>query len=356
LPDHEQKTEQPTQRKLDKARKEGQFPTSREFVSAAQFAAFTMMLLVWSMDWWMGTAEMMRHLMRESFRPEMNTDRMIALMMHVWRGIGLPMLACGGLLTVVMLASQAMVTRLGWAPLRLAHWDRLNPWERVRRMPEQNLPHLVQSLILLPVLAFVLWWTAGSQLTEFLRLAAMPLGSAVGEVARSVEDLLRASAVVLGVVGAVDLFRQRRRWMDRMKMSKQDIRDEMKEVEGNPVIKGRIRRLMRDLLRRRMMKDVETATAVIVNPTHYAVALRYVPPEMRAPKVVAKGKNYLALRIRDRAIRNQVPIVENPPLAHALYKSAQVGQEIPPQLYRLVAEVLAYIYRLMNGRLPGTPP
>ena len=102
-----------------------------------------------------------------------------------------------------------------------------------------------------------------------------------------------------------------------------------------------------------MMKEVATATAVVVNPTHYAIAIRYSLDSGTAPKVVAKGKNYLALRIRKKALDHGVPIVENPPLARALYKSAEVGQEIPLDLYRAVAEILAYIYRLMNGRLPG---
>jgi flagellar biosynthetic protein FlhB len=115
----------------------------------------------------------------------------------------------------------------------------------------------------------------------------------------------------------------------------------------------RIRRLQRDLRRRQMMRDVATATAVIVNPTHYAVAIRYAIDSAAAPKVVAKGRNYLALRIRKKALEHQVPIVENPPLAQALYKSVDVGQEIPSHLYRAVAEILAYIYKLMNGRLPG---
>jgi flagellar biosynthetic protein FlhB len=136
-------------------------------------------------------------------------------------------------------------------------------------------------------------------------------------------------------------------------MSKQEIRDELKEVEGSPLMKQRIRRLRRDAARRRMMQEVAKATAVIVNPTHYAVALKYSMQSAGAPTVVAKGKNYLALRIKQRAIDHQVPLVENPPLAQALYKSVDVGQEIPAQFYRAVAEILAYIHRLMNGRLPA---
>jgi flagellar biosynthetic protein FlhB len=120
-------------------------------------------------------------------------------------------------------------------------------------------------------------------------------------------------------------------------------------------VRGKIKRLRRDLARRRMMKAVPTATAVIVNPTHYAVALRYAHDSMATPIVVAKGKNYLALRIRQLAIESGVALVENPPLAQALYKSVEVGQEIPPNLYRAVAEVLAYIHRLTTVRRPSKP-
>jgi flagellar biosynthetic protein FlhB len=136
-------------------------------------------------------------------------------------------------------------------------------------------------------------------------------------------------------------------------MSKQEIKEEIKDLEGNPQMKARIRRLQRDRLRRQMMKEVPKATAVIVNPTHYAVAIRYQMESMSAPVVVAKGKNYLALRIRQKATEHEVPIVENPPLAQALYQSVDVGQEIPAHLYRAVAEILAYIFKLMKGKLPG---
>jgi flagellar biosynthetic protein FlhB len=151
----------------------------------------------------------------------------------------------------------------------------------------------------------------------------------------------------------VDLFRQRKKHAAQMRMSKQEIKEEHKESDGNPMVRMKIRRLQRDMARRNMMKAIPTATAVIVNPTHYAVAIRYQVDSMAAPTVVAKGKNYLALRIRKRALEHQVPIVENVPLAQALYTSADVGQEIPTHLYRAVAEILAYIFKLMNGKMPG---
>src|SRR5450755_532162 len=123
----------------------------------------------------------------------------------------------------------------------------------------------------------------------------------------------------------------------------------MKDSDGNPQIKGKIRRLQRDAARKNMMKDVAKATAIIVNPTHYSVAIKYDLESMAAPRVLAKGKNYLARRIREIAMEHQIPIVENQPLAQALYKATAVGQEIPPHLYRAVAEVLAYIFKLMQG-------
>jgi flagellar biosynthetic protein FlhB len=151
-------------------------------------------------------------------------------------------------------------------------------------------------------------------------------------------------------IGCLDFLRVYHRHIKSLRMSKNELRDEAKETEGNPQMKGRIRRLQRDLARRNMMKDISKATAVIVNPTHYAVAIRYEVESMAAPLVLAKGRNYLARRIREIAMEHQIPIIENEPLAQALYKSAEVGQEIPAHLYRAVAEVLAYIFKLMHPR------
>ncbi len=163
-------------------------------------------------------------------------------------------------------------------------------------------------------------------------------------------DVLWKAAAFFVLFGTVDLFRQKRRFAKKMRMSKHDLKEELKESEGNPQVKMRIRRLQRDVRRRRMMDEVKTASAVIVNPTHYAVAIRYHHESMQAPVVVAKGKNYLAARIRARALEYQIPLIENPPLAQALYKSVEVGQQIPSHLYRAVAEILAYIYRLMGTK------
>jgi len=183
-----------------------------------------------------------------------------------------------------------------------------------------------------------------------LTLPFMSLDSGLLKVGTSIKDILWKAAAVFLVFGLIDLFRQKRKFNKDLRMTKHEVKQESKENEGSPLIKGKIRRLQRDLARRRMMQNVATATAVIVNPTHYAIALRYDHETMATPMVVAKGKNYLALRIRQRALEHNIPLVENPPLAQALYKSVDVGKEIPAHLYRAVAEVLAYIYRLTRTR------
>jgi flagellar biosynthetic protein FlhB len=157
---------------------------------------------------------------------------------------------------------------------------------------------------------------------------------------------LRYSAIALFVIAGADYMVQRWRFTSSLKMTKAEVRDDTKLTEGNPEIKGRIRRMQRDLARRRMMADVKRATVVITNPTEYAVALEYRREAMVAPKVVAKGRGVLAARIKAIAREHDIPTVENVPLAQALYKTVEVGQTIPGNLFDAVAEVLAYLIRL----------
>jgi flagellar biosynthetic protein FlhB len=259
-----------------------------------------------------------------------------------------------GVLLVVTLGTQLGATQLGVSLKKLApDLQRLNPLSRLRDLPKQNLPALLRAAVMLPVFGMAVYGIIRDNLFAYMALPFQGVESGFGQVCGSLGTLLWKACAVFLVFGAVDLLRQRSRYRKDLKMSKQEIRDEFKETEGNPQMKARIRRIQRERLRHQMMKEVPKATAVIVNPTHYAVALRYTLDSMATPVVVAKGKNYLALRIRQRAMEHQVPIVENPPLAQALYGSVEVGQEIPAHLYRAVAEILAYVYKLMNGRLPG---
>ncbi len=193
----------------------------------------------------------------------------------------------------------------------------------------------------------------GAEGPGLLRLPLQGIAAAAAAVGDAIQMLFWKAAAVFLLFGAVDLFRQYRKHNEAMRMSKEEVKEENKRNEGDPQMKARIRRLRRDLLRRQMMREVPKATAVIVNPTHFAVAIRYESDTMASPVVTAKGRNWLALRIRQIAVENQVPVIENAPLARALYDATEVGRAISPAFYRAIAEILAYVYRLMGRNLQG---
>jgi flagellar biosynthesis protein FlhB len=354
MPERSSQTEEPTQRRLQKARDEGQFPAAREFVSALQFMVFLGLLGAGAAHWFGQLRAVTAWLFSLAFAGDLRAEDLVQIAWRVVRQLILPLAIAGLGMAAAALAFRLVTTQFGFSLKKLApDLGRLNPANKLRELPRQNLPALVQAGVLLPLFLWAVYVVARDHLAAFL---ALPLGSVEGGFAlltRSLMTLFWKAAGVFLVFGAVDLYRQLQRHRRDLRMSKQEIKDEMKEMEGNPQMKARIRRIQRDRARRQMMKEVPKATAVVVNPTHFAVAIRYQLDSMVAPLVVAKGKNYLALRIREKARENQVPIIENPPLAQALYHSVEVGQEIPPHLYRAVAEILAYIFKLMNGRLPG---
>jgi flagellar biosynthetic protein FlhB len=355
MSDKSQRTEQPTPRRLEKARQDGQFPVSKEFVSAVQFTVFVALMVSYAPSWVGEARRVLILVAAEAFQSEINREVLLSLLYTLAIPIGRPLLFMAAVLVVSSLTVHLLTTQFGITASKLTpDFNRLNPIKRLKQLPQQNLPQLFQALVMLPLFGLAVWVIARDNSETFLRLPFATIEAGTARVAGSIKDLLWKAVGLFLLIGTVDYVRQRRKWMSELRMSKQDIRDEIKESEGDPQIKGRLRRMARDLLRRKMMSAVNTATAVVVNPTHYAVAIRYLPNEMPAPKIVAKGRNFLALRIRDRAAKNQIPIVENPPLARALYKSADVGQEIPAHLYRAVAEVLAYLYKLSGGRLGGS--
>ncbi len=351
MADRGQRTEKATKRKLDKARTEGQFPASRELLASLQFFTFVLLLAMGWSPFLERTREMARYFLTAAFHVQLTAHSVPAIYRRSVGHVFLPLLWLGGCLTTVALAGQLGSTRFGFAFQKLApDLKRLSPLQKIKTTPSQNAGSFFQALVFLPLLGLAVYAIASKNLSAYAGLTREGLLPALGVVAGSLRDLLWRAAYLFLFIGALDYLRAYRRHSKSLKMSKQEIRDEAKESEGNPQIKGRIRRIQRDLARRNMMKEVSKATAVIVNPTHYSVAIRYELENMAAPRVLAKGKNYLARRIREIAIEHQIPIIENQPLAQALYSSADVGQEIPPHLYRAVAEVLAYIFKLMNMR------
>jgi len=346
-----EKTEKATPRRLLKARREGQFAASRDFVSGLQFTVFVLLIAQSGPHLLASLKEVTRGLFVEAFRGDLSEATLIGILHEaIARGLT-PLVYASGILVLTGCAFQISSTGFSFSLARImpkpSHFDVV---AKLKAAPQKGMVSAIQAAAVVLVFGTTIYWIVTK---SGERLLMVPLSSfQVGlETMRSLAmDLLWKASALFLLFGFIDFYRQKRKFAKEMRMSKLDVRDELKESEGNPQTKMRIRKLQRDVRRRRMMDEVKTATAVIVNPTHYAVAIRYHHDSMDAPLVVAKGKNYLALRIRARALEFDVPLIENPPLAQALYKSVDVGQSIPPHLYRAVAEILAYIYRLMGAR------
>jgi flagellar biosynthetic protein FlhB len=348
-----EQTEKPTPQRLKKAREEGQFLSSRGALSAVQFLVFVSMSASLLPDFATRLGQAIARLYQTSLTGELSILTFPVLLRSLFLQTLPPLLTLGAILFGATLAAQLAVTRLGFNLNKLApDFKRLNPLSRLKDLPSQNLKAVGEALVLVVALGLFLRSFVADHAEMLLRLPLESARAAAAQVTDAVDSLLWKAAILFVLFGAFDLFQNYRRQMKGMKMSKQEIKEEHKHSDGDPHVKQRIRRLRRELLRRRMMQQVPQATAVIVNPTHFAVAIRFDSETMASPVVVAKGKNWLALRIRQVAIENQVPIVENPPLARAIYSAVEVGSAISPEFYKAIAEILAYVYRLMGRKLP----
>jgi flagellar biosynthetic protein FlhB len=344
------KTEKATPRRLHKAREEGQFVVSRMFVASMQFLLFAGLIHSFTASWFTTLRIGFGEFLRNALDPKLAPADVIMLGVNFMRHTLLPVALMGALLIVAGLAMQLGVTGLGIsAKLLTPDVKRLNGFAKLGTLPGQNLTAMLQATVMIPVFALAVYSLMNANLESFLRIPLQQLSAGLTLSLSSIDSLLWKAAQLFLVFGIVDLVRAKTKHNKKLRMTKQEVRDEAKEMEGSPEIKMRLRKIRRDLARRNMMKELPKATAVIVNPTHYAVALLYDRNVPGAPRVIAKGKNYLALRIRQRALEYKIPLIENPPLAQGLYKATEVGHEIPAHFYKAVAEVLAYIFRLTNG-------
>ncbi|WP_028917058.1 flagellar biosynthesis protein FlhB [Pseudoxanthomonas sp. J35] len=350
--DGQERTEQPTEKRLREARERGDIPRSRELATAAVFGAGVLALVA-------AGPMLGRHAlgwMRQALSPDpMLREAPERLLAHTGT-LTLGLLAVAAPLLAVCLAA-AFAGPLAMGGLRMASkglvpdLKRLDPLAGLKRIygPE-GLAELAKSLLRVALVGAA----AGLALLHGLDvLRAMPgqgLEAAARTGLRFAGSLLLATAAALLLLAAMDAPYQKWNWLRKLKMTRQELREELKETEGRPEVKGRIRQLQLQLSQRRMMEAVPTADVIVVNPTHYAVALKYDGGAMRAPTVVAKGVDEVALRIRELAERHRVAVVSAPPLARALYREGQLGQEIPVRLYAAVAQVLSYVYQLRAWR------
>ncbi len=346
----EDRTEAATQRHLDQAREAGNVPVSREAAAFAGMAAVFVALYYSAPAVFRDLSRDTALFLARAHEPAMAGSGGIRLMAQAWFAAAAPALAAASVAgAAAVLVQTNFLLHLGAIQPKVS---RVNPAAGLGRLFGTNgVVEVVRSLGKLALLLVALWVAARGDVTRLLVQPWQDPGRLPAELGRCVYHILLAGLCTQAVVGAADLFWVRLRHARSMRMSKQDVRDEHRDSEGNPQIKARIRRIRMMRARRRMMAAVPKATVVVTNPTHYAVALAYDRAQSAAPRVVAKGMDSLAARIRAVAIANSVPVVANPPLARALYQQ-DLDTDIPAEHFKAVAEIIAYVWRL---RRPGRP-
>jgi flagellar biosynthetic protein FlhB len=345
-----EKTEAPTPRRLEKAREEGEVPVSKDLASAAALAGATVGAAMMGPD---AARAMMAAIVALFERPHaVDPALMTEALWPVIRSAFLLLLGIAAFALVLGTGTTLAQTRLLVSAKRIApKLSRLSPLAGAKRLVSpENLMEFLKSLAKLSVLiaaAVAVLWDAPSRLVHAAEWAPPTL---LAVVVADAFRLLLALLAALAVIGVLDVAWTRYRHAQRLRMSRQDIREELKQSEGDPEIRARLRRIRAERARSRMLAAVPQATVVITNPTHYAVALAYDRDSSAAPKVVAKGVDHLAARIRAAAEEHRIPIVANPPLARALY-TVELEREIPEEHYQAVAEIIAYVWRL-RGEVP----
>ena len=346
-----EKTEPATSKKLDDVRKEGQVAKSKELISAVSLLALFVLIKVY--------IGIVGEKLLKVFQDFYNTfDKIISS-----SATGLPMnlsleavkqmlisivlIAAPFLIVAVIIEFLLNVLQQKWMvtakPLQ-PKASKISPLSGFKRIfSVKQLVELLKAIAMMAVIGIVAYQTIKDKLPLILTFYNIPLYTAIAAVGNILVDMgIRVSAVFL-IIGFADLIFQRHKFKTDNMMTKQEVKDEFKNSEGDPQVKGQVKRRMMEISRRRMMEALPEADVVITNPTHFAVALKYEPNSGKAPVVIAKGADYLAFQIKDKAKEYHIEIVENKPLARILYHNVDIGMEIPPELYQVVAEILARV-------------
>jgi flagellar biosynthesis protein FlhB len=357
-----EKTEAATWKRLEDARKEGDIPRSREL------ATFVVLMTAGAGLWFTGSG-LVRQLNASmvsglSITREQATDANV-LILRVASDIGQVMLACLPLAAAIMFVAIAAPLAIGGflftAKAFMPKFSKLNPIKGLSNLVSTNaLVELLKAIAKTIVVGTIAYMVIMSQREDVMALALEPMHTGIGHTVDLIGSAFLFIVGGLGLIAAIDAPYQLWHYANKLKMTRQEVTQEAKESEGNPQIKGKIRQLQRQMAQRRMMADVPTADVVVTNPTHYAVALKYADGQGGAPRVVAKGSDEMAAKIRELAAEHKVPLLEAPPLARALHQHTEIGDEIPEALYSAVAEVLAYVFQLRaygkgDGQYPDRP-
>lgn len=351
-----EKTEPATSKKLNDIRKEGQVAKSKELITAVSLMSLFIILKIYLSKLGTGLIDVytqvynsISKVVDDSYNglPIRTAGSVMQQVIIDMIKLVIPILLVAIIIAILgnMLQQKWMVTAKPLQP----KFSKISPINGFKRMfSVRQLVELIKSIAMISIIMIVVYNTVKSKMNILLTFYDVGLNTALSTIGSIIIDLgIKISAVFL-IIGFADLFYQRIKFKNDNMMTKQEIKDEFKNTEGDPQVKGQIKRRMQEVSRRRMMQQLPEADVVITNPTHFAVALKYEPDAGKAPVVIAKGADYLAFQIKDKAKEYNIAIVENKPLARILYHNIDIGMEIPPELYQAVAEILAVVMRTNN--------
>jgi flagellar biosynthetic protein FlhB len=346
-PERDERTEDPTPKRLEDARQEGQVASSRDVTSLFILAVGLMLVSPWGAGSFAALLPSLTSLLEHPHLVGTDAGSLAALTIQLVLAfatvLALPFAGFAVAAILANIAQNGLVC--SFKPVTPA-LNKVSPLAGLKRLfAPKALAEALKNVAKIVLVGFVAWWAASPLLSELPATAAVPVREVMAMMQSVLLRALGAALLVVAVIAVGDFFLQRHSHWENMKMTRKQVRDENKQTEGDPHVKAKIRQLRSERSRQRMMQAVPEATVVVTNPTHYAVALKYEPETMKAPEVTAKGTDAVAFRIRALAREHRVPVIENRPLARALHGDVEVGQTIPTKHFEAVADVIGFVMR-----------
>jgi flagellar biosynthetic protein FlhB len=354
--DDSQKTEEPTQRRLEQAREKGQIAKSQEVTHWFMILAAALVIGVFGESFTKGIANSLYRFVEQSHSIRLDGGQLREVLLETMGQLGLAVLAPVAVVILAAFISGVIQNGLVVSAESLKpKLEKLSLIKGLKRLfSSRSLVEFAKGVAKITIVGAVVMLLMWPERAIMFNVTSLGAAQFMGVLQSLATRVLIGVLAVMTVIAALDFLYQKQKHLKELRMSKQELKEEFKQTEGDPMIKARLRQIRTERARRRMMAAVPEADVVVTNPTHYAVALKYDHGNMDAPVLVAKGIDSIALRIREVAKENDVPIVENPPLTRALYDSVDLDQEVPAEHYKAVAEVIGYVMRL-KGKLPKRP-
>ena len=347
-----ERTETPSAKRRADFRKKGQVAQSREVQTAAMFTLLLLFWIFFAPIFWEETREMITAIWRTSCEYGITTSSLMQLAYFV--GASVAMILAPLFLSALVVGFLSTFLQIGWlftAQPLIPDLSKLDPIKGMGRFfSKRSLVEVIKSLLKVGLIGWIAYKTVQGEFDQALILTEMPVDNTILYLAKTSALVMAKVAAIMIALAILDYAFVRWEMEEKMKMTKQEQKEEMKETEGDPHIKSKIRSIQQQMARRRMMAAVPEADVVITNPTHIAVAIQYQAGKMDAPLVLAKGQELVAEKIREIAREHDIPLVENPPVARLLHSKVEVGQSIPEEMFKAVAEILAYVYSLKGRR------